>query len=191
MVGADLVPRWLNARWFAERGVEGNALEAPRAANILRAALRASVEQTSLPALLRYEDRNAMAHSVESRVPFLTPELVTFCLSLPEEYLIAPDGTSKAVFRKAMQGVVPAAVLGRRDKIGFETPELNWLRELEAWVTQTISGAAVERMPGLDGPMMRADWVGILDGKRTFDSRVWRWVNLLRWAELMDVYAER
>ena len=43
--------------------------------------------------LLRYEDRNSMAYSIESRVPFLTPQLARFVLSLPEAYLIDRDGT--------------------------------------------------------------------------------------------------
>ena len=43
-----------------------------------------SLTTTSLPMLLRYEDRNSMAHSIESRVPFLTPELASFVLRLPD-----------------------------------------------------------------------------------------------------------
>jgi asparagine synthase (glutamine-hydrolysing) len=183
-VGADLVPDWLNARWFTERGVRMTSLARPAGPNLLRSSLRASVEQTSLPPLLRYEDRNSMAHSVESRVPFLTPELVTFCLSLPEQYLVSRDGTSKAVFRKAMRGIVPDEILARRDKIGFETPEAAWMRELGGWVSRVLESPAIDLIGGLDAAAVRADWQGVQAGERPFDTRVWRWVNLIRWAEL-------
>ena len=43
---------------------------------------------TSLPMLLRYEDRNAMAHSVEARFPFLDHRIVEFCFSLPASYKV-------------------------------------------------------------------------------------------------------
>ncbi|MGK2964250.1 MAG: asparagine synthase (glutamine-hydrolyzing) [Tepidiformaceae bacterium] len=187
LVGAGLVPSWLDAQWFASRGVDTAAARIGPGPHILRAALESSVDTTSLPALLRYEDRNSMAHSVESRVPFLTPEFVTFCLSLPEDYLISKDGTSKAVFRKAMRGIVPDAVLNRRDKIGFETPELGWMRTLEAWVTQIIGSPTAIALGPLDHVAMRREWADILAGRKHFDSHVWRWVNLIRWAELNGV----
>src|SRR5262249_42286425 len=95
---------WLNAGWFRDRGVVGGAPpKRPSDGDVLRHELHRSLVRTSLPQLLRYEDRNSMAHSIESRVPFLTPALAQFILALPEEYLVAPDGTSKRIFREAMR----------------------------------------------------------------------------------------
>ena len=79
--------------------------------------------------LLRYEDRNSMAFSVESRVPFLTIELIEFLLSLPSHYLVSSTAETKSIFRSAMRGIVPNEVLDRRDKVGFETPQHLWLRD--------------------------------------------------------------
>ena len=79
--------------------------------------------RSSIPHLLRYEDRNSMRFSIESRVPFLDVHLVEYLFSLPEEYLISDAGCSKYVFREAMRGIVPDAILDRQDKIGFATPE--------------------------------------------------------------------
>ena len=67
-----------------------------------------------------------MAHSREVRLPFLSAELAEFCLSLPAGFLYR-DGVRKAVLRDAVRGVVPATVLERRDKVGFETPQAAWL----------------------------------------------------------------
>jgi asparagine synthase (glutamine-hydrolysing) len=119
----DLMPSWLNAAWFKERGVVAMGPFYSSGRELLKEALYTSLVENGLHQLLRYEDRNSMAFSIESRVPFLTPALVNFIFSLPEEYLITPDGTTKAVFRKAMRGIVPNAILDRKDKIGLLLPK--------------------------------------------------------------------
>lgn len=80
----------------------------------------------NLPMLLHYEDRNSMAHSVESRTPFLDYRFVEFIVNLPPTYLIR-GGLTKAVLRDAMQGTVPKKILERKDKIAFATDEKKWL----------------------------------------------------------------
>jgi asparagine synthase (glutamine-hydrolysing) len=95
----------------------------PMQRNLLREAFH-----TSLPALLRYGDRNSMAHSREVRLPFLDTRIAELALSLPPEFLFR-DGTTKRVLRDALRGAVPDAVLERRDKGRFETPEERWFSE--------------------------------------------------------------
>jgi asparagine synthase (glutamine-hydrolysing) len=80
-----------------------------------------------LPELLRYEDRNSMAHSLEARVPFLDHRLVELCFSLPGHELIRA-GETKSVLRRALGDLLPPTVRTRRDKIGLATPEADWLR---------------------------------------------------------------
>ncbi len=83
---------------------------------------------TSLPSLLHYEDRNSMAFSIESRVPFLDHRLVEFAFSLPDEDLIS-HGETKRILRSAMAGIIPDPIAKRKDKKGFVTPgEIKWLR---------------------------------------------------------------
>lgn len=84
------------------------------------------VMQSNLPDLLRYEDRNSMAFSIESRVPFLEPELVHFALSLPAEYKIH-HGVTKHVLRESLKGHIPEEIRTRVDKLGFPAPEKTWL----------------------------------------------------------------
>lgn len=83
--------------------------------------------QFSLPALLRYEDRNSMAWSVEGRVPFLDPDIVSFALEVPISQMFR-SGRPKAVLRKACEGVVPEPILRRRNKLGFEADQSNWMK---------------------------------------------------------------
>ncbi len=79
-----------------------------------------------LPALLRFEDRNSMAHSIEARVPFLDHRLVEFAFRLPGEFKVRGVET-KAILREAMRGVLPEPIRARKDKIGFRAePSATW-----------------------------------------------------------------
>lgn len=83
---------------------------------------------TSLPSLLQYEDRNSMAFSVESRVPFLDHRLVEFAFTLADEDKIKQQDT-KYILREALKPILPEAIYARKDKKGFVTPgESKWLR---------------------------------------------------------------
>jgi asparagine synthase (glutamine-hydrolysing) len=86
------------------------------------------VFNTSLPSLLHYEDRNSMAFSIESRVPFLDHRLVEFAFGLKTGEKMN-DTLSKYIMRKALHGILPQAIEERKDKKGFVTPgEIKWLR---------------------------------------------------------------
>jgi asparagine synthase (glutamine-hydrolysing) len=83
---------------------------------------------TSLPSLLHYEDRNSMAFSLESRVPFLDHRLVEYGFSLPMEDRVKGAET-KYILRQSLSGILPDAIRDRKDKKGFVTPgENKWLR---------------------------------------------------------------
>jgi len=188
LAGRELDPRWLAEEWLDRAGVvRASPIPRARRRDALREMLARTLTMSSLPMLLRYEDRNSMAYSIESRVPFLTPALAEFVLSLPEEYLIDGDGTSKAILRRAMRGLVPDVVLDRRDKIGFATPERRWLTELRTWVDGVLESEAARAVPALDLEAARDEWHGILAGRRRFDWHVWRWINTIRWAERLGV----
>jgi len=81
----------------------------------------------SLPVLLRYEDKNSMAHSVEARLPFLDFRLVEKIASFPLMQKIR-SGWTKYILRDAMAGYLPKKIRLRKSKIGFETPENKWFR---------------------------------------------------------------
>ena len=82
---------------------------------------------TSLPKLLRHEDRNSMAHSVETRMPFLDYRLVEFAVRCPASLKLR-DGWTKWLLREAMTGILPESIRLRKSKLGFNTPEADWLR---------------------------------------------------------------
>jgi len=82
--------------------------------------------QFGLEELLRYADRNSMAHSAEVRLPFLNHELVQFVFSLPSEFKIK-NGFTKYLLRAGMKDLLPASIVWRKDKVGFEPPQRQWM----------------------------------------------------------------
>lgn len=83
--------------------------------------LKDQIERATLPSLLHFEDRNSMAHSVESRVPFLDYSLLEFSVNIPTEQKIQ-GALTKVILREAMKDYLPEEVYKRTDKIGFSTP---------------------------------------------------------------------
>jgi asparagine synthase (glutamine-hydrolysing) len=83
-----------------------------------------------------------MAHSVESRLPFLDYKLVEFAVNCPAS-LKMHDGWSKWLLRAALQGTLPDKIRLRKTKLGFSTPEPEWVRQglqnghREEWDTAT------------------------------------------------------
>ncbi len=80
-----------------------------------------------LEELLRYADRNSMAHGREVRLPFLNHELVSFVFSLPSSFKIK-KGYTKWLLRKTMETRLPENICWRKDKVGFEPPQKNWMQ---------------------------------------------------------------
>ena len=82
--------------------------------------------QNGLEELLRYSDRNAMAHGREVRLPFLYDEMVKFVFSLPSSFKIK-NGYTKYLLRKLMENKLPQNIVWRTDKIGYEPPQKKWM----------------------------------------------------------------
>jgi asparagine synthase (glutamine-hydrolysing) len=83
------------------------------------------ITKTQLPHLLKYEDKNSMAHSIESRLPFLDYRSVENAVSFNPKFKIN-DGWSKFILRKATTDYLPKEIGWRRNKRGFESPS-TWL----------------------------------------------------------------
>jgi asparagine synthase (glutamine-hydrolysing) len=83
----------------------------------------------NLQQLLRYEDRNSMHFSIESRVPFLEPDLISFTSQLPFEYKFR-DGFTKNILRKAFKDKLPESILWQKNKLGFGSPEKALLKKV-------------------------------------------------------------
>ncbi|MGB5259094.1 MAG: asparagine synthase (glutamine-hydrolyzing) [Gammaproteobacteria bacterium] len=198
-IGTRMLPRLLQGRvrrdtdllnpaWFEQHGIAtGRPPWAASSAYTTRTLLHELLSRTQNPMQLRFGDRNAMAFGVENRVPFLTPQIVEFMFRLPEEHLISSDGTRKHVLRAALRGIVPDAVLDRKDKLGFQKPHRSSMLGLRPYVEQVLANDAASQVSALNFKKVQGQWAAVMSGKCDFDYRAWRWINLIRWAELTNV----
>lgn len=137
----------------------------------------------SLPMLLHWEDRNAMYHSVEARVPFLDHNLVAASLALPTADKIR-RGVTKWALHEAMRGTVPDAILDRTDKVAFATPEAAWVRADERAAPRLERGleAAADFLAPHAADRLRAMLAG-----GDYDNAVWRVICYGAWVERFGV----
>ncbi len=140
-----------------------------------------------LPALLRYEDHNSMAWSVESRTPFLDVNFVEFTFSLPERF-IYKNGVRKQILRDAMHGVIPEMIENRKDKMGFVTPEELWLKqEGTEWFRQEIDKACKQFSERILEPTEVKNYLeDMIAGKRKFDFVPWRIICFAKWYNMVS-----
>ena len=89
--------------------------------------LHFNTTEIGLEELLRFSDRNSMAHGREVRLPFLNHELVEFIFSLPSRYKIH-DGWTKWLLRQAMNKKIPDEIVWKAEKTGFEPPQQIWMQ---------------------------------------------------------------
>jgi len=133
-----------------------------------------------LPSLLHIDDRASMAHSVETRSPFLDFRLVQFLFSLPPEYKIR-HGQTKYLLRQAMRGVLPESVRTRKDKMGFPTPLKSWLKSgIKAKVLDIFTSQEFMGRPYFNTPEVMREFIACLKGKDNHQT-IWSWINLELW----------
>jgi asparagine synthase (glutamine-hydrolysing) len=181
--GRDFEPAWLKTGLLREAGVRFQETRTPMLATCKRRRvveqLAYSLQVRGLPHLLRHGDRNSMAFSIESRVPFLTTGMAELLLSMPEDYLISDSGETKRVFRAAMRGIVPDVILDRRDKIGLATPEREWFLRVAPKIREWLGeGFAI---PFIDRKPLLAAFDAVVQGSAPFTWQAWRWANYVRW----------
>ena len=134
----------------------------------------------SLPSLLRYEDRNSMAFSIESRVPYLDQELVEWILRLPSRAII-DRGWSRDILRRGLKGTLPDEIRLRRWKVGFTTPEFRWLRAERAWLQGLLRSPLFCSRPYWDGLAVADAFDAICEDRLEEHPFIWRTVNLEVW----------
>ncbi len=100
------------------------------------------IESSQLPHLLKYEDRNSMANSIESRLPFLDYKLVELSLNTNNSLKIK-DGWTKFILRKAAETILPKEIVWRKAKLGFNAPEKTWTKEFENEMIKEIQQSEI------------------------------------------------
>ncbi len=134
----------------------------------------------SLQSLLRYEDKNAMRFSVEGRVPFLDFNLLRFIFSL-DDSLIIRNGWNKYILRQSMKPLLPSIITGRRNKIGFTTPEYEWFMRMKNRIYSVFSSESFGRRPYADQNAVLNAFRLFIEGKINDTMIFWRFLNLELW----------
>jgi asparagine synthase (glutamine-hydrolysing) len=107
----------------------------------LNKALQNEFVNTRLKLYLKCEDRCSMWHSVEARTPFADDvHLIENTFSIPGNYKLYGN-TTKKILREATKELLPSAIYNRKDKMGYVTPNNNWLLSNINAVKQIISEA--------------------------------------------------
>jgi asparagine synthase (glutamine-hydrolysing) len=160
------------------------AIVPPGGPTPLHRELRSSLTLSPLPSLLRLEDRISMAHSLETRHPFLDYRLVEYLDALPDEALIS-GGLTKRILRESLADRLPALIRERRSKMGFETPARDWFSgPLADWIGDLLHSQRFINRGYVQPKHAQASFDAMR--KQTTDHRafaIWPWVHLELWAQ--------
>jgi asparagine synthase (glutamine-hydrolysing) len=133
---------------------------------------------TSLPTLLHFEDRNSMAFSIESRVPFLDHRLVEYAFTLSNQMKIN-KGVTKHILRESMRGILPDSIANRMDKKGFVTPgEVKWLRGPLRFLIEDIDYSNLSMLDTGKAKKLVEEYK---KGDNSNAKLVWRLATMSRW----------
>ena len=154
--------------------LRGEIPEVRRYAGTLDKVLHRELNSTNLPALLHYEDRNSMAFSIESRVPFLDVRLVEHVAALPLDQKIR-NGVAKHLLRRAVKGLIPETIRCRMDKMGFVTPEEVWMRnELRPLMEDLMASDSFRKRPYWDGEAVADNYRAFVHGRSAYSFELFR-----------------
>jgi asparagine synthase (glutamine-hydrolysing) len=151
----------------------------------LNTALKNYAFGEKLQVMLRLEDRMSMNFSVESRTPFSDDNaLLDFAMNLPATFKIK-NGVRKHILRDAAKNILPAQILNRTDKIGFQTPESEWLKSLVAEIPNLIESNI---NPFVDTKLIKKDLASIIRNPTSHESsRLLRFVFFSQWKKICNI----
>lgn len=180
-------PDWLRYEWFREpKAPIPNSIPA-REANI-RSQLVRELQLCSVPHALHFEERAAETFFIGAASPFLSPEVVEFAFSLPEEFLIGREGYTKSILRTASRDMLPRAILQSRERIGFPVPADKWLRLLTDWAAEELT--QTRDLPFINARKVNEGWELFRRSENNSWTRamdIWKLISLTRWAKAFRV----
>lgn len=132
--------------------------------------------------LLKWEDRNSMWFSLESRVPFLDYRLVEKTLASAANMKIK-SGMTKHILREAMRGTLPEKIRIRKDKIGFMTPEDEWFRDekFRIYIFELLNSESFRSRKIIDAEKAKQLYKKHLNKEIQISKEIWKWINLELW----------
>lgn len=179
------MPHWINQERLACDDRDPTLAYGFKTTSVNQMA-HAMLTATSVPMLLHWEDRDSMAHSIESRLPFLDYRVAEFLMGLPAEMKLW-NATTKQVLREAMRGTLPEPIRIRMDKMGFVTPEETWVRKDASERFRVELRRAVDASQGVLKASALDHFDAVIGGRESFNFLVWRMISFGRWMERFNV----
>lgn len=144
------------------------------------------IRNITIPALLHYEDRSSMAHSIESRVPFLDYRLVELGVNLSSRYL-SHRGVTRPLYRKSLKPYLPSEVVNRKDKLGFPTPFSAWTKtSLKPFINDTLLEKNSKLYDFIDSEVLRKNLTGHFSNTKDYSWEIWRLLSLKFFIDLFS-----
>ena len=140
----------------------------------------------TIPTLLHYEDRNSMAFSIESRVPFLDYRLVEYVSSLPNNLKIK-NAKTKYIFREAMKGILPESIRNRKDKVGFATPQEKWVKDNNTFFRNKLEISCNILSAIIDKDSMLNWFDNSIKNDVSFKYNFWNIICFAHWVKIYNV----
>ncbi len=138
------------------------------------------VLSTQLPHLLKYEDKNSMKHSIETRLPFLDYKLLETSLSTNNNLKIN-NGWTKYILRKITDNILPKEIVWRKNKIGFEAPTKDWLNSISKEMQESINKSEIlKKIINFD----------VFKYENLDNKAKWKLFNIAKWEKLFNVKFE-
>lgn len=135
--------------------------------------------KAGLPPMLQVEDRVSSAHGVEVRLPYLDHPLVEFAATIPSDMKFK-DGTMKNILKQAMRDTLPPEILGRKDKMGFPTPIVEWARnEARDFVHDVFSSQKALQRELIDNRLVLEG----LEKEEKYSRKIWGLLCLELWQQ--------
>jgi len=154
----------------------------PRQRGALTDRLAHDLLCSAMPEYLRYEDRNSMAFTLESRLPFLDYRLVEWAFTLPSHLKIQGE-SSKHILREFARDLIPPEVSNRTDKMGFVSPQEVWQKTvLRDEINLTLAKPCHSQWNDLGVPAIQKDQI-----KDYSWANAWRLYSFRKWEQQLEM----
>lgn len=156
-------------------------LPAPGLSTHLHREMATTILARYTPLLMHYEDRNAAAHGIEGRFPFLDPEVVKFCFGLPRKELMN-RGHAKIVLKQGMKDILPFSVWKRQAKSGIPALHTRWMtKNYRNQFENRIQNSRLVEDGWINGPALLDLYQRYAGGNHNLRVKVWRVLSLEGW----------
>ncbi|HET6243563.1 MAG: asparagine synthase (glutamine-hydrolyzing) [Bacteroidetes bacterium] len=170
---------------FKEKNINRLKKKNSREKVSLNGRLFYELNNSLLKSYLKCEDRCSMYHSVESRTPFADdPALIEFSMNLSGSYKIK-NAVQKVILRNAVSSLLPEKIVNRRDKMGYVTPNNNWISDLKPKIATIFDNPLL--LDFLDVEKIKKDFDKMFDSRdKKENGKLFKFISFAMWVNVFE-----